>query len=124
MLGEVLGSEPVLSLAGAVVALVWSSVKAGAWRRRLRDERYSTAIDAVEHGVRTVYESYVRSIKASRANGKLSDGERKEARRQARQAAVAWGETHGVDVVREVGHASLDLAIERVLEEIKSRRGK
>lgn len=114
-----LGNEMFLNLAVGVVASVWTAIKASEWRRRVKDKRFSTAIDAVELGVRSVYESYVRELKAGRDDGKLTAEERAEARRRATSIAMDWGLEHGVDVVREVGHGAFDLAIERVLAQIK-----
>lgn len=119
-MNDILIHETLLALAGSVAATVWTALQAGAWRRRIRDDRFQRALIALEAAVRTTYDAYVRAIKEAREDGKLTDAERREARRRARNAAIAYGRDEGIDIARELGYATFDLWLERVLKTVKS----
>jgi len=118
-LANALGSEAGLALITAVLGSVWTAFQSSAWRQRAREQRYGRALEALEAGVELTYRTYVRAIKESRADGKLTEAEMAEARRRAREAALEFGGTAGVDVVRELGPQYMDLLISKLVKALK-----
>lgn len=66
------------------------------------------------------YRTYVRAIKESREDGKLTEEEMRNARRRAREAAIQFGRTQGVNVLRELGTEYIDLLIAKLVKQFKS----
>lgn len=116
----VLQSDTVLSLAAALVGTVWAVVKSSDWFARIQSRRYGRAVEALEDGVEYAFQTYVDAVKGASADGKLTADEARRARTTARDAAIAFGRSRGVDVVRELGHEYLDLWIERIVAQTKN----
>ncbi len=119
-LSEMLASEQGLMMLGTVLGGFWTALKSSEWYGRTRQRRYHKALTALEAGVVCTYESYVRAIKESREDGKLTDEERRAARNRARVAAVSFARTQGIDVVRELGEEYLDLWIAKMVRKQKA----
>jgi len=117
---DVLNSEAGLTVVGGVLGAVWTFVQSSKWYRRLRRRRFHRAVEALEAAVDLTYRTYVREIKAAREDGKLTDAEIAEARRRAREAAVEFGRTHGVDVLRALGANYIDLWIGKIVKRLKT----
>ena len=118
-LKEFLGSEPGLTMLGCALGAIWTFFRGQSWYQRARGRRYQKALTALEAGVEQTYDVYVRAIKEAREDGTLTDDERRRARRLARDAAEEFGETQGVDVVRELGEDYLDLWMTRIVNKLK-----
>ena len=118
-LASILQSEAGLALVGSILGGVWTFFKSCDWYVRIRRRRYSQALRALEAGVEQTYQTYVRAIKESSADGRLSEDERRQARQLARETAIAFGRTEGVDVLRELGEAYLDLWITKLVNRLK-----
>ena len=118
-LGHVLNSEVGLTLVTAILGAVWTAFRSSDWYRRVCERRYATALHALEAGVELTYRTYVQAIKGSRADGKLTDDEMRQARQQARDAAIEFGRTQGIDVVRELGGEYIDLLIAKLVKKLK-----
>ena len=117
---ELVTSDSGLTLVGAFLGGLWTLFKSQSWYRRIRQRRYFKAIQALEAGVEQTYRTYVRAIKESREDGQLTDEERHQARALARDAAVQFAETQGIDVFHELGADYLDLWIAKLVKRLKS----
>ena len=121
-IASILGSEPVLTLVGTAMGTIWTIVKSSEWYSRRRNRRYHDAILSLEAGVDQTYRTYVQSIKEGREDGRLTKEERRRARQLARQTAVRYGQTTGVDVLRELGDDFIDVWIGRMVRRMKRKR--
>ena len=110
-LANVLVSESGLTLVSAVLGGIWTLFRSSEWFSRARNQRYGKALQALEAGVEVTYRTYVQAIKEARADGKLTAEEAEQARQRARNAAIAFGRSQGIDVLRELGGAYIDLWI-------------
>jgi hypothetical protein len=120
-ISNILGSEPVITLVGGVLGGVWALFKSSDWYDRVRRRRYAKALEALEAGVEIAYRTYVAECKAAHADGQLTEEEKRRAREIARERAVEFGRTHGVDVLRELGREYLDLWIAKLVKGLKQR---
>lgn len=117
---ENLGSGLGLTLITAILGSVWTAFRSSEFYSRARNERYGAALEALEAGVELTYRTYVRSIKESREDGKLTQEEMRLARRRAREAAIEFGRTRGIDVLRELGAEYVDLIIAKQVKKLKN----
>ena len=120
-ISQILASDTALTMVGGLLGTAWTFFRSKDWYRRSRKRRYFRAIRALEAAVERTYRTYVRSIKRSRADGKLTEEEAAKARQMARRAALDFGRTEGVDVLREIGEDYLDLWLSRVLGRARKR---
>lgn len=113
-------SEPALTTLGAVLGGLWTFFKASDWYQRARDNRFTEALHALEAGVQQTYDVYVRAVKEASADGKLSSEERRRARELARDAAIAFGRTRGIDVIGSIGRDYIDMWISKLVNQRKA----
>ena len=111
--------EPAAVLVGTLLGGFWSFIKGQEWFAKVRSRRYYKAVQALEAGVNQTYQEYVRALKQGREDGKLTSGERRRARNLAREAAVSFGRTEGVDVLKELGDQYLDTWIAKIVRKMK-----
>ena len=120
---DVLASEQVVAAAISLVTLVcgglWTLVKTSDWFARIKARRWARVIVAVEQGVVYAGQTYADAVKQASADGKLTHDEARRALNTARDAAISFGRTRGVDVLREVGREYIDLYIEQALGTMK-----
>lgn len=76
-------------------------------------------LEAVEAGVGGTMQTYVDSIKAASADGKLTEEEAEIAKGKAKEFIIAFTKAQGIDIIREYGHEVLDWLIEYVLGRMK-----
>lgn len=114
------GPDLGVALIGAVLGAVWTVFRSSEWFERSRDRRYSRALEALEAGVERTYRTYVQAIKEASDDGRLTEEERRRARELAKETAILYGRTEGVDVLREVGEAYLDLWIAKLVKKLKA----
>lgn len=107
---------------GALGAL-WTAFRSSDWLSRMKNERFRKALEALEAGVEQTYRTYVRALKAGREDGKLTDEERRQARALARETAMAFGRTQGIDVLEALGRDYVDLWIAKLVKNFKSEGG-
>ncbi|HRI89175.1 MAG TPA: hypothetical protein PK869_12955 [Candidatus Hydrogenedentes bacterium] len=112
-------SEPVITTLGAVLGGLWTFFKATDWYQRAKEQRFAEALVALEAGVQQTYDVYVRAVKDSSSDGKLSSEERRRARELARDAAIAFGRTKGVDVLNTIGQNYIDVWITKLVNQKK-----
>jgi len=118
-LSDLLSSVTGLALVGTVLGGIWTVFRSSEWHQRAQRRRCSRSLQALEAGVELTYRTYVQAIKEARADGKLTAEEAGEARRRARDAAVEFGRTQGVDVLRELGGEYIDLWISKLVKRLK-----
>ncbi len=116
---ESLVSDTSITLLGTVFGAAWTFFKSRDWYQRAKERRYAQAISALEAGVDQTYQTYVRAIKEASEDGKLTSAERRRARELARDAAVTFGRTQGINVIAEVGGDYIDLWINRLVKQAK-----
>ncbi|HOZ46294.1 MAG TPA: hypothetical protein PLO37_12135 [Candidatus Hydrogenedentes bacterium] len=120
-LTNVLGSDPAVTLLGAILGATWTFFKSSELYGRLRRQRFHAALNVLEAAVEKTYRTYVEAIKEARADGKLTDAEKRRARQLARETAVAFGREQGVDVLRELGAEQVDLWIAKLVKRLKAK---
>ena len=118
-LANLLVSDSGLTLVSAVLGGVWTVFRSSEWFSRIQNQRYGKALQALEAGVEITYRTYVQAIKEARADGKLTAEEAEEARQRARNAAIEFGRSQGIDVLNELGGAYVDLWIAKIVKQLK-----
>ena len=114
-----IGTEMGITLVGGAVAGIWTAFKTTELWRRIKGRRFRRAVRALEAGVETTYREYVARIKASRADGKLTEAEKRRARALAKERAARIAARHGVDAVRVLGEEYVDLWIAKLVKRLK-----
>lgn len=122
MFNAIWESDAGITMVGAAIGMAWTAFRGLDWVAQRRHDRHSTALMAVEAGVEHSFQTYVKAIKAARADGKLTLQERKHARALAQATAVRVGLAQGVNVVHELGREFLPLWITRMVGELKRRK--
>lgn len=104
---RIIESEAGLTVIAALVGMAWAAFRASAWyRERVSDNEikaWQKAVDCVTAGVNVAYEEYVRGIKAGNADGKLTEDERKTARKKAFDAAIEYAKDAGISLFDAIG---------------------
>lgn len=116
---NILGSESGLTLVGSIIGGVWTLFKSTEYYGRFRRRRYNRALRALEAGVEKTYRAYVREIKRSRADGKLTEDEKLRARNLALDTAFSFGRTQGINVANELGEEYLNMWLEKIVNRLK-----
>ncbi len=86
---------------------------------RWQGSRKERALLCLAAGVRETYEHYVRHVKASSADGKLSDAEREEAVRQAIAHAKQYAATEGFDLLKVLAKELIPLWVDEIVRRFK-----
>lgn len=121
-LGQIVNSDAGLTLVGGALGMLWTFFKSRDWYRQSRARRYGRALQAVESAVDETYRGYVRDIKRSRNDGKLTDDEIRRARRRARERATAIARRQGVNLLHEIGEDYLEYWISKTVGRQKRPR--
>lgn len=105
-----------------VSAVVAATLSAVGWltRNYVKNKRAGQAIkivaQAASAGVAAAWVTYTQEIKASRADGKLTDEEKAEARKKAFSAALESLGENGKKLVQSVFKDGLNAALENAIE--------
>ncbi|MCD8352244.1 MAG: hypothetical protein LUC93_16700 [Planctomycetaceae bacterium] len=81
--------------------------------------RKERALLCLAAGVRETYEHYVRGIKQSSADGKLTEAEREEAVRQAIAHAKQYAATEGFDLLKVMAKELIPLWVDEIVRRFK-----
>lgn len=84
-----------------------------------KGSRKEQALLCLAAGVRETYEHYVRHIKQSREDGKLTDDEREEAVRQAVAHAKRYAMTEGFDLLKVLAKDLLPVWVDALVRRFK-----
>ncbi len=120
MLEHILQSDTALTLIGGVLGVAWTAFRSSDLIRNARNQRFDKALHALEAGVDLTYRTYVQALKTAKEDGKLTPEEAREARQRARDAALEFGRTKGIDVLDEIGTAYIDLWIAKLVKRLKT----
>lgn len=118
-IANIIGSEAGIALLGALFGAIWTLFKSSEWFGRLRNKRAERAVQVLEAAVEDTYRSYVQAIKEARADGQLTDEEKRRARQIAKERAQAIAQQQGVDLIRELGGDFIDLWLTRLVNKLK-----
>lgn len=118
-ISEVLGSESGITLLGTVLGGLWTLFKSSELFERIRRRRFRRTLDALEGAVSETYQGYVKSIKASREDGRLTEAEKRQARRLAQERAGSIARKQGINLLREIGEDYLDLWTAKMVQKLK-----
>lgn len=113
-------SEGGLMLLATVAGAVFAFAKGTAWYKAVAATRVQKALKCVQVGVELTYQEYVQALKDGRQDGTLTPEERAQARARAKRIAIDYGLKQGVDVVRELTHEYLDVAISQAVKRAKA----
>ena len=117
---DLLTNDLLIKMVGIVAMLIVSAVQATTWYQRICIGRKKKAVDAVLAGVQHTYDVYTKSIKEGRQDGTLTAEEKAKARQLAKEAAIEFGRTQGVDVIKSIGEEFIDFYIARSVKALKS----
>lgn len=117
---ENLPHETLLSAALTIAGLLWSLLKTVDLTQRIQHQRLRRALLVLQAAVDDTYRTYVQALKAARADGRLTQEERRRARELAKARAIALARTEGINLFQELGSAYLDLWIAKTVKRLKS----
>ena len=114
--------EALTPVAITLVGGLWAIFKAKVLKKAKKEEAYNKVLDCIESAVQQTYEGYVRDIKASRADGKLTSEERDVAKDAAVRVAKEQARHLGLEAERIVGEDLLPMLVERMVAKLKARK--
>jgi hypothetical protein len=95
-----------------IAILSWIFRTVSAWLAARKAARWYEAANCVLVAVGSVAQTLVDALKKSRADGKLTEAEIREAGRQAREAAIAIGKAKGLGLIKILGESGITCLIE------------
>lgn len=116
---DFLNSEQGLTLVAAIVGAIWTWLKTSERFAAVRADRRWAIAECAEDAVGVTWQTYVQAIKEARADGKLEETEKAQARELAYKAAVAFGKSRGLDLEKLFGPDTILLWIERAVARAK-----
>jgi hypothetical protein len=114
---NLLESELFVQVLAAIVAAVWVAFKSSQAYQNLKSKKFDTVFEAAEVGVDRVYKTYVKKMKA---NGTWSEAEKQNAMNAAKEVAIEYAKKEGVDALRYVADAYLEVLIEDIIRKRKA----
>ena len=112
-------NEQYIELLITLAAVILAIIKATDSYKKMKAGHHNKSIDAIEAAVESVYTTYVREIKEARADGRLTDQERKAAREMAQDRATELVRDQGLDIMSTIGADYINLRIERAIQKQK-----
>ena len=113
-------NDTLFTLAVTLASAAWTLVKSTAWYQARKTARTNQAVDLLEAAVEETYRVYVQALKAGRADGKLTDEERRRARLLARERGVQMARRHGLDMIRLLGEDRVNVWIAKLVKQLKT----
>lgn len=114
---SLLGNEHILAGVIGVLAIIFAAIKR---IQVVKQWQLTRAIECLESGVRETYESYVRVLKNSRADGKLTDAERAFAIKKAVGTAKDYARAQGIDLLKFYGKEYLPVIVDKIVSRSKA----
>jgi hypothetical protein len=118
---NILGSEATMSLIVTILGAIWTMFKGSEWYATHMSEKRRRAIEVLELAVHDTYDTYVRAIKASNEDGKLTEEEKTAARQKAVDKAIAIGRSKGIDIAGELGQEALSAWVTKIVSALKQK---
>ncbi len=112
-------SDEAFKVIAAILALLWTLFRSSDWYARQKSARVAQAIALLETAVARTYEEYVRAIKHSRVDGKLTDEERREARQRAMNTAIDMAQKQWLPLLRLLGPAHVERHLAQIVKRAK-----
>lgn len=116
---EFIHSDESFHTIAAILALAWTLFRSSDWFVQRRTAKVARALAVLETAVARTYEEYVRAIKASRADGKLTDGERREARQRALNMAMEIAREEWLPLLHLLGRAHVERHLAQIVKRAK-----
>ncbi len=114
------GTPLFLHLLGAVATFVWTLKPIVRWRRRVAESDKDDLLTFAREAVRRTYEHWVRTTKASNADGKLTSDERREARDMALRTLYGLATGKAAELLQE--HKSAGTALTLIEKAVRLER--
>lgn len=114
---NLLESELFVQVLAAIVAAVWVAFKSSQAYQNQKSKKFDTVFETAEIGVERVYKNYVKKMKA---NGTWSEAEKQNAMNAAKEVAIEYAKKEGVDALRYVADAYLEVLIEDIVRKRKA----
>lgn len=86
----------------------------------VKEWKLGVAINAVEVGVDTTYQNYVKNVKIANVDGKLTESEKQRAREMAFQVAREYASAEGLNLLKYYGKEYLPIIIEKIVARNKT----
>ncbi len=118
---EQLLNENLLAAVVGVAACVFGVVKRFEIVKKMKLDKVVTFIEA---GVQITYENYVRVLKNSREDGKLTAAERSYAVKKALEHAKAYAAKEGIVLTKFYSEEYLPVIVEKIIGEKKAAADK
>jgi len=112
-------SDVTFKAIAAILALLWTIFRSSDWYARRKSARIAQAIALLETAVARTYEEYVRAIKHARADGKLTEEERRQARQQALNTALRMAQKESLPLLRLLGPAHVERHVAQIVKRAK-----
>lgn len=113
---ELLFDPAVMAYIGGAAFAIWQ------WfikKQEITDERKNKAIDFLAAGVESVWSTWLRSLKKSKEDGKLTEAERNKARREAKEVAIHYAKNEGWDLLKYMSKEMIPVVIRNIVDSRK-----
>jgi len=114
---ELLQRPEAQTIVIAVIAFVFGLVKK---IESVKKWKLGVALNSIEAGVMDTYKTYVRNLKDSNADGKLTKAEKEEALRRAIEKAKEFAKDEGLDLLKYYSKEFLPVIIEKIISRNKT----
>lgn len=119
ILSDLAANDSFLTLIAGIACALWIFLRSTEWFQQKHARKFDIALQALEAGVEQTYRTYVRAIKAARADGKLTDDEIHRARSLALHTAIDLAAAAGLDLIRELGDPFVELWLSKTVARLK-----
>lgn len=110
-------NENLLAVVVGVGACVFAGLKKMSLVRKLKLDK---VVEFIEAGVQITYENYVRVLKNSREDGKLTAAERSYAVNKALEHARTFAAKEGINMLNYYSQEYLPVLVEKIVSERKA----
>jgi len=114
---ELLQRPEAQTIVIAIIAFVFGMIKR---IQAVKKWKLGKALNAVEVGVTDTYKTYVRNLKDSAADGKLTKAEKEEAVKRAIEKAKQFAKDEGLDLLKYYSKEFLPVIIEKIVNRNKT----
>lgn len=119
MFDDLFNADTLILFVVAGALAVWALAKMLEQVQKWKKEKWYAAVECLEAGVEQTYETYVKTLKKHAADGKLTDKERHDAREKAIAAAIEFGKTRGIKVIKRLTREYLPVLIKKIVRDRK-----
>jgi hypothetical protein len=109
----------VIQILAVIVVGVWSLPKIHHWRESIKDGMWFDLVHFAKEATTITYNEYVQEIKARKSDGKLTQDERRVARKKAKEKLTDILTAEAPGILKKYGDWAMELAIETAVAELK-----